>query len=267
MPIEPAAAPGEAGEGPALVLTLDGFEGPLDLLLDLARRQKVDLRQLSMLALAEQYLAFIEGARRLEVELAADWLLMAAWLAFLKSGLLLPPAEAERVGAEAAAAALQQRLARLEAMRRAGDELFARPRLGRQVFACGQPVAPVLRREPVLDVPLTSLLEAYARVRSRAALRPLRLAPPPVVTLEEALTRLRAGMDGVPDWQSLLSFLPDAWRDTPLLRSAIGGLLLAALEMARTGDAELRQARPFAPLFVKPRPRSGEANRNGGPAR
>ena len=204
-------------EGPRrdFVLVLEGYEGPLDLLLDLARKQKVDLREISILALAEQYLAFIERAQRLEIEIAADYLLMAAWLAFLKSGILLPPEEEERVSAEEATALLQARLALLEAMRRAGERLLARPRLGRDFFPCGVPRTPVVRREPVWDVAISDLLEAYARVQARDSYEPLHLQRPPVVSMEEALMRLRGCIPGASGWQSLVTFLPDKWRDAP----------------------------------------------------
>ncbi len=243
----------------ALTLVLDGYEGPLDLLLDLARRQKVDLRAISILALAEQYLAFIGEARRLEIELAADYLLMAAWLAYLKSGLLLPEEEEERLGAEEAAALFQARLAKLEAMRNAGERLLARPRLGSEFFACGQPQAPVVRRVPVWDVSVSDVLQAYARIRARESYAPLHLQRPPVVSMEEALMRLRSCVPGLHGWQSLAAFLPDDWRDGPLARSAIGSMFAGALELVRAGDAEIRQERAFAPIYLKGRTRSDEA--------
>ncbi len=255
--VEPVDFLEAAGPRQAFILVLDGYEGPLDLLLDLARKQKVDLRAISILALSEQYLAFIERARRLEIELAADYLLMAAWLAFLKSGMLLPPDEEERLGAEEAAALLQARLAVLEAMRRAGERLLARPQLGRDFFPCGVPQTPVVRREPVWEVSISDLLQAYARVQAREDYAPLHLQRPPVVSMEEALLRLRGCIPETSGWQSLAAFLPEGWRDAPLVRSAIGSLFAGALELVRTGDLEIRQERAFAPVFLKGR-RSGD---------
>ena len=250
---EPVDFLGAAGPRQAFILVLEGYEGPLDILLDLARKQKVDLRAISILALAEQYLSFIERARRLEIELAADYLLMAAWLAYLKSGMLLPPEEEERLGAEEAAALLQERLALLEAMRSAGKRLLARPQLGRDFFPCGLPQAPVVRREPVWDVALSDLLQAYARVQARENYAPLHLQRPPVVSMEEALLRLRGCIPVEAGWQSLATFLSEDWRDAPLVRSAIGSLFAGALELARTGDVEIRQERAFAPIYLKGR--------------
>ena len=254
---------GTVGPRQSFILVLEGYEGPLDLLLELARRQKVDLRAISILELAEQYLTFIERARRLEIELAADYLLMAAWLAYLKSGMLLPPDEEERLGAEEAAALLQSRIALLEAMRRAGERLLARPRLGRDFFPCGFPQSPVVRRESVWDVAISDLLQAYARVQAREHYAPLHLQRPPVVSMEEAMLRLRDCIPGAAGWQSLAAFLPEGWRDAPLVRSAIGSLFTGALEMVRTGDLEIRQERAFAPIFLKGRKAAG-GKANGG---
>ena len=250
---EPVDFLDSAGPRQAFMLVLDGYEGPLDILLELARKQKVDLRAISILALAEQYLSFIERARRLDIELAAEYLLMAAWLAYLKSGMLLPPEEEERLGAEEAAALLQDRLALLEAMRRAGKRLLAKPQLGRDFFPCGMPQSPVVRREPVWDVALSDLLLAYARVQARESYAPLHLQRPPVVSMEEALLRLRGCIPITAGWQSLAAFLPEDWRDAPLVRSAIGSLFAGALELARTGDVVIRQEQAFAPIYLKRR--------------
>ena len=256
-----ASHPGEDRSRHEFSLVLDGYEGPLDLLLELARKQKVDLRCLSILALADQFLAFIGQARRLQIELAADYLLMAAWLAYLKSGLLLPEEEQERAGAEEAAARFQARLAQLEAMRKAGKRLLDRPVLGREFFPRGRPQAAVMRREPVWIVTLSDLLEAYARVQARESYAPLHLQRPPVISMDEALLQLRATLPELPEWRVLAAFLPQDWREGALVRSAMGSVFAGALELVRTGDAEIRQDRPFAPIFL--RAREGPDERKG----
>ena len=236
-----------------LILEIDGFEGPLDLLLTLAQGQKVDLRCISILQLAEQYLRFIAEARRLRIELAADYLVMAAWLAFLKSRLLLPkPAAEDGPSGEELAARLARQLARLESIRRAAAQLMAQDRLGQQVFARGMPEALAVRKQVHWQVGLGDLLRAYASIQTRESYQPLHMQRAPVLTLEDAYARLSSIMgDGV-DWSSLQLFLPDAWADTPQRRrSATASTFAAALELARRGELEMRQSAPFAPLYLR----------------
>lgn len=239
----------------ALVVDLDGFEGPLDLLLSLARTQKVDLRAISVLDLARQYLAFVDRARRLRLELAADWLVMAAWLAYLKSRLLLPSdSQGDEPSAEALAAHLAFQLKRLEAMRRAGEMLMERDRLGRDVFARGAPEAVERTRRMRWTASLLDLTRAYARLRTRDEFRPLMLDRDAVWTMEEALERLRAVIGHAGAWASLAEFLPEGWMEDPeRRRSATASTFAAALEMARTGALELRQDVAFAPLRLRAR--------------
>ena len=234
-----------------LTLDLDHWEGPLDLLLTLARAQKVDLRQISILQLVEQYLAVIERAAALELEVAADWLVMAAWLAYLKSALLLPRDAAEEPSPEEEALRLQHRLERLDAMREAGAQLMARDRLGRDVFARGAPEGVRVVRQARWSASLYDLLAAYGRVsaRSRPTLHVVRARE--VMTLEDALARLDALLGRSTGWDRLERFLPDL-ASPRLRRSALASSLLAALELARQGRAELRQAAPFDPLYLRP---------------
>lgn len=240
----------------ALIVDVDGFEGPLDLLLTLSRRQKVDLRRVSVLGLAEQYLAFIERARALRLELAADYLVMAAWLAYLKSRLLLPPDPAEEgPSGEELAAHLAFQLERLEAMREAAAQLMARDRLGRDVFARGRPEALTHARRVVYTASLLDLMQAYAGLRSRDSFRPYAMDRISVFTMEEALDRLRGliGFEG--GWSTLAAFLPEGWADTPARRrSATAAHFAAVLELTRQGKLELRQGEPFAPLELRGRP-------------
>jgi segregation and condensation protein A len=239
----------------ALVVDVDGFEGPLDLLLTLARTQKVDLRQVSILQLSEQYLAFVEAAKRLRIELAADYLVMAAWLAFLKSRLLLPPDPAEEgPSAEDMAARLAFQLERLEAMREAGARLMARDRLGRDFHARGAPEAVATERRVEYDATLLDLLRAYSRIRTRTDYQPLHLDRPPVMTPEAALERLRGVIGDAISWTTLRAFLPREWLDTPeKRRSATAATFVAMLELVRRGEAELRQERHFADISLRRR--------------
>jgi segregation and condensation protein A len=249
---EPPVAEAEA----ALEVSVDGFEGPLDLLLTLAKAQKVDLRRVSVLQLAERYLAFVAEAERLRIELAADYLVMAAWLAFLKSRLLLPPPHEDGgPSGEDMAARLAWRLERLEAMRRVAARLMARDRLGLQTFARGAPEAERARRVPEWRAGLADLLAAYARVASRRSYRPLHLRRAPVLALEEAYERLVRALGGpAPDWRALARFLPSEWRDTAeRRRSALASTFAATLELAKRGRLELAQDRAFAPLRLRPR--------------
>lgn len=233
-----------------LTLDLDGWEGPLDLLLSLARAQKVDLREISILQLVEQYLRFVEQARVLQLDLAADYLVMAAWLAYLKSALLLPGDPEVEADPEDLAVRLQLRLERLDAMRDAGARLMARDRLGRDVFLRGAPEGLHVDRTAFWEVDFYDMLAAYGRVsaRSRPVLHVVRDRE--VMTLDAALTRLAALLGTAIDWQAIEAFLPDTGAEA-LRRSALASSFLAALELARQGQVELRQAAPFAPLYLR----------------
>lgn len=239
---------------PALIVDVDGFEGPLDLLLTLAQRQKVDLRRISVLQLAEQYLAFIDEARRVRLELAADWLVMAAWLAWLKSRLLLPPEpQAEGPTAEDIADRLARQLERLEAMRTAAARLMARDRLGRERFARGAPEAVAVSRRTEYLASLHDLLTAYARLRTRDEFRPFAFDRTEVYALDEALGRLERLIGRMDDWTELAAFLPPDWQTAgPRRRSALASSFFAALELARQGRAEIRQDAPFDALHIRP---------------
>ena len=245
----------------ALVVDVDGFEGPLDLLLTLSRTQKVDLRRISVLALAEQYLAFVEAADRLRIELAADYLVMAAWLAWLKSRLLLPPDPAEDgPSGEDLAAHLAFQLERLEAMRRAAAQLMGRDRLGRDVFARGDPQRLRETRTVRHEATLLQLMQAYARLRTRGVFQPLHLSRGPVLTMEEALENLRPLIGDAVAWTDLAAFLPAGWRGDPgRRRSAVAATFAAALELARDGRLELHQEVPFGALRLRARQGKGAA--------
>lgn len=234
-----------------LVVEVDGFEGPLDLLLALARSQKVDLREVSILQLARQYLAFVERAARDRIELAADYLVMAAWLAYLKSRLLLPAEPEEEVPAEELARDLAHRLARLEAMREAGQGLMDRPRLGRDLHARGEAEAVTETRSLRLTASLHDLLAAYARVRTRDEFRPFAMDRTGVHTMEEALERLRPLLGDLLDWANLSDWLPAGWTSGPRRRAATAATFAAALELVREGLAELAQDAPFAALRLR----------------
>lgn len=236
-----------------LVVDVEGFEGPLDLLLTLSRTQKVDLRQISVLALAEQYLTFVEAAREMRIELAADYLVMAAWLAYLKSRLLLPPDPAEEgPSGEDLAAHLAFQLERLEAMRAAAARLMARDRLGRDVFARGLPEAVERVRKVRHTATLLDLMQGYARIRTRDDFRPYVMERDAVFTMEQALERMRGLIRFAGDWTELGVYLPPEWRgDARRRRSATAAAFAAALELVKEGRAELRQAETFAPLMLK----------------
>lgn len=243
-------APGE-GE---LIVNLEGFEGPLDLLLTLARDQKVDLRRISMVALVDQYLAHVAQARRLRLELAADYLVMAAWLAYLKSRLLLPepPADEQPTGQEMADA-LQWQLRRLEAMQEAGVRLMARPQLGKDVFPRGQPEGVVVVRRTVWDVKLYDLLAAYGQqVRPKDA-DTYQIEPMQFFSVEEAAERLGRMLGIAIDWQALEAFLPAGLTDPTKRRSAIASTFVAGLQLAKDGSVELRQTERFGPIFLRKR--------------
>ena len=243
---------------PALVIDVEGFEGPLDLLLTLARQQKVDLAKISILALADQYLAFIEEARKLRLELAADYLVMAAWLAYLKSRLLLPePAESDGLSAEDMANALALRLRRLEAVRQVAEQLFNRPQLGRDVFQRGlpEPIAEIKR--PQWSATLYDLLSAYAGRRQTQARSFVRLPKRTVWSLAEAREALERLIGVAMDWGALNQYLA-AYLDEPSLRATVlASSFAAALELVREGHIEVNQHKAFAPLYVRKRPNQG----------
>lgn len=241
---------------PELLIDVQGFEGPLDLLLHLARNQKVDLARISVVALVEQYLDFVEQARRLRLELAADYLVMAAWLAYLKSCLLIPRQEAEDgVSGEELAEVLQFRLRRLEAMRHAGQELLARNRLERDVFARGLPEAVLVERKNLYNTTLYELLTAYTGLRQRHAAASVEVGKRTVWSLKQArqiLTRL-LGQDVSQDWQALNGYLT-AFVGTEEERvTALASSFAASLELVREGQLEIRQSGNFAPLYIKGR--------------
>ena len=249
--IEPVAA--EGSDVDALIVDVDGFEGPLDVLLALARLQKVDLRRVSILQLAEHYLAFVARSQDLRIELAADYLVMAAWLAWLKSRLLLPPPPGEEgPSGEDMAAHLAFQLQRLEAMRRAAVRLMARDQLGRDFFQRGAPETVVSARRTEWQASLSDLLRAYARIRTRDDYRPLQIDRPAIYAIETALARLAERLGGLEDWAMLVSFLPaEMRRDRARVRSALASTLAAALELAKRGDLDLSQDSLYAPIQLR----------------
>ncbi len=241
----------------ALIVDVDGFEGPLDLLLTLSRTQKVDLRRVSVLQLSEQYLAFIETARDLRIELAADYLVMAAWLAFLKSRLLLPPDPAEEgPSGEELAAHLAFQLERLQAMREMAARLMGRDQKGRDFFVRGVPETMARLRRVTYSATLLDLMQAYARIRTRDEFRPFVMDRDRILTLEQALDRMRPLIGFAGDWTDLSSYLPDGWTDDPgLRRSATAATFAASLQLAKEGALELRQSELYAPIQLRRRPR------------
>ncbi len=246
-----AADHGPSGaDDAALYLTLDSWEGPLALLLDLARRQKVDLRQISILALVDQYLAYVDGARALRLELAADYLVMAAWLAYLKSLLLLPREPGVEPSPEELAFRLQMRLQRLEAMRQAAAQLLGRNLLRRDVFPRGAPEGLRVTRASRWEASWFDLIQSYGQLQARNAPVIHMVRERPVMTLESALQRVSQMLGVQIDWASLESFLP-AQADRQLRRSALASCFVAALELARQGKAELDQREAFAPLMLR----------------
>lgn len=240
----------------SLIVDVEGYEGPLDLLLTLARTQKVDLMKISVLHLAEQYLVFVERARALRIELAADYLVMAAWLAFLKSRLLLPPdPEAEGPSAEDMAAHLAFQLERLAAMRQAAAQLMARDRLGISRFQRGAPETVARTRRTQWQAGLIDLMRAYARLKTRDEFRPYAFDRKGVFTMEQALERLRKMIGFAGEWTDLSVFLPDGWSSDPARRrSATAATFAAALELARQGRLQIRQADAFAPILYRQGP-------------
>lgn len=263
---ELALAGGEAGEhlfrqpaaaNDSLMLEIEGWEGPLDLLLDLARRQKVDLRRISILELVDQYIAYIARAEALKLEVAADYLVMAAWLAYLKSAMLLPKEEQEDPSPEDLALRLQLRLQRLAAMREAAARLLARDRLARDVFCRGAPEGLAVDRRALWQCAVFDLLQAYGQVKARTAPVVHMVHDRKVMTLDSALARVSAMLGLTLDWVELRDFLPPLplgegdWADPRLSRSALASSFVAALELAKQGKAELVQDYTFGPLRLR----------------
>jgi segregation and condensation protein A len=245
--------PAERMAAEALIVDVDGFEGPLDLLLMLSRTQKVDLRRISILQLANQYLGFVEQARALRIELAADYLVMAAWLAFLKSRLLLPPDPGEDgPSAEDLAAHLAFQLERLQAMREVAARLMARDQLGRDFFARGLPEDVTRHRKVTYAASLLDLMRAYARIRTKDEFRPFVMDRNHVFTMEQALDRMRGLIGYAGDWADLTSFLPDGWDGNPMRRrSSTAAHFAAILELAKRGQVEVRQGETFSPIQIR----------------
>lgn len=250
---EERLTPAERLSAESLIVDVDGFEGPLDLLLMLSRTQKVDLRRISILQLADQYLGFVERARALRIELAADYLVMAAWLAFLKSRLLLPPEPGEDgPSAEELAAHLAFQLERLQAMRESAARLMARDQLGRDFFARGLPEDVTRHRHVTYSATLIDLMRAYARIRTKDEFRPYVMDRDHVFTMEQALDRLRGMIGFAGAWADLTSFLPAGWDSHPMRRrSSTAAHFAAILELAKRGQIELRQGEVFAPIQLR----------------
>jgi segregation and condensation protein A len=246
--------PERASDEPALVIDVEGFEGPLDLLLTLARQQKVDLAKISILALADQYLAFIEEARKLRLELAADYLVMAAWLAYLKSRLLLPEQhEPDGVSAEDMATALAQRLRRLEAIRQVAEQLLNRPQLGREVFARGLPEPIAEIKKPEWSATLYDLLSAYAGQRQKQARAYVRLPKRTVWSLAEAREAVERLIGLATDWCALDDYLIAYMVEPSHAATVRASSFAATLELVREGRLEVNQQKAFAPIYVRKR--------------
>ena len=247
-----------SGEDDALIVALDGYGGPLDVLLTLARQQKVDLTKLSMLDLAEQYLAFIDRARSLKLEIAADYLVMAAWLAYLKSRLLLPePPADEGPSGEEMAALLAFRLRKLEAMREAARKLLARARLGFDVFARGAGEGVEVVKTPVFEAALYDLLKSYAEYRARATRADsFRIEASEHYALEDAYQWLGKIVGATPEWETLARFLPAGLVSPVRRRSAVASSLAASLELVKQGKIQIKQLEPFGPIYLRSAPSS-----------
>lgn len=245
----------------ALIVDVEGYEGPLDLLLTLSRTQKVDLRRVSVQHLAEQYLLFVGRARELRIELAADYLVMAAWMAYLKSRLLLPAdPQDEGPSAEDMAAHLAWQLERLSAMREVGAMLMARDQLSRDFFARGQPEELANLRKVNYTATLLDIMQAYSRIRTRDEFRPYAFDRQNIYTMEQALDRLRSFLGFQGDWTTLADFLPEDWSQDPKRRrSATAAHFAATLELAKQGVVQLQQTETFAPLRVRMKPPGGVA--------
>jgi len=249
----------EAGDVDAFLLDIDGFEGPIDVLLEMARNQKVDLREISILQLVRQYLAFIERAKELRLELAAEYLVMAAWLAYLKSRLLLPQEKTQgaELSGEQMAEALQFQLRRLEAMREAAQKLMERPQLGVNVFARGMPEGLRTKFQTHWQVSLYDLLKAYGDINRRKEYNTYELPIFNIMTMEEAANRMAKMLGNLPRsgphsvWTTLQSFIPEGIKDPLLLRSSVASTFTAGLEMAKQGKLEIRQDGPFRTIYLR----------------
>ncbi len=242
--------PGDGDDN--LILDIDGFEGPLDVLLTLARSQKVDLKQISILELVQQFLKFVEEAKVQKLEKAADYLVMAAWLAYLKSRLLLPEENSEEeLSAEQMAAHLTYQLQRLSAIRDSSAALMSRNQLKRDVFARGLPEPVIVTRNPTFNLSLYDLLRAYADHQTRHAISDIRIHKREVYTLDQALERLKSMIGLAVDWTDLYQFLPASVMGDDMVRSVKASIFTASLEMARQGKAEIIQKQTFGPLFIR----------------
>ncbi len=243
---------------PAMIVDVEGFEGPLDLLLTLARQQKVDLHKISILALADQYLVFIEAARKVRLELAADYLVMAAWLAYLKSRLLLPEAApGEGPSAEDMALALASRLRRLEAIREFATKMMERPQLGRDVFARGLPEPIAEIKTPEWSATLYDLLSAYASQRQRTVLSRVRFKKRTVWSLAEARLTLERLIGQTDDWSRIDSFLIAYVVEPAMAATVFASSFASALELVREGHAEIHQKESFSPIYMRKRVAAG----------
>lgn len=252
LPFEEEVEADRGDSEPSFRVDIDGFEGPLDLLLELARRQKVDLHKISILALAEQYLIFIEEARKLRLELAADYLVMAAWLAYLKSRLLLPaPPKGEEPLAADLAAALAARLRRLEAIRAAAEKLVNRPRMGREFFPNGAPEGVTVLRRPMFKATLFDLLSAYSRSRQSQAMARVTMARRTVWSIPEAREALNRLVGVFDEWGILDDWLAQYLTTPELRRTVRASCFSASLELVREGKLEIRQDRAFGPIWVR----------------
>ena len=237
----------------ALIVDVDGFEGPLDLLLSLSRTQKVDLRAISILDLAEQYLVFVNKAKALRIELAADYLVMAAWLAFLKSRLLLPPEPGdEGPSGEELAAHLALQLERLQAMREQAAKLMARDQKGRDFFVRGIPEDMTRSKRVTYTATLLDLMQGYARIRTKDDFRPYIMDRKRILSMEQALERMRPLIGFAGDWTDLTSYLPDGWETDPQMRrSATAATFAASLELTKEGKIELRQTDTYGAIHIR----------------
>jgi segregation and condensation protein A len=259
--------PERGTDEPALVVDVEGFEGPLDLLLALARQQKVDLARISVLALAEQYLAFIEEARKLRLELAADYLVMAAWLAYLKSRLLLPePATPDGPSAEDMANALAWRLKRLEAFREVSQRLMGRPQLQRDMFQRGDPEPVADIKHPQWTATLYDLLTAYARQRQQSAFSHVQFKKRSVWALQEAREILERMLGQSTDWAPLDKYLMEYLVEPSMRATVMASSLAATLEMVREGVMEVHQQTAFAPIYLRKRDEAAMAAINSSAA-
>ena len=242
----------QTAERANLTIDVDGFEGPLDLLLELARKQKVDLRKISILKLAQQYAEFIRNADNIRIELAAEYLVMAAWLALIKSRLLIPEASPEEPTGEELAARLAFRLQRLDAMRVSGKKLTARDQLGKDFFAKGMPERLSMVRQPNYRVEILELMQAYAKLKSGEDYKPFDSTRRRYMAVEEAAELIVKMISGTANWSNLAEFLPRSWAgEASHVRSATAAIFAAALELTRSGKLELRQPTAFAPIGIR----------------